>query len=208
MRWQSGRTASERRLLRRTGHSSLARLNGRASYEGMNALILYNQIGWLRNASQLLRRAGANATPGESWSVQPWRTDIIRFPAAAEAALAEAIDSDLIVLAGLGIDSLAGWVGEWLQRWVLLRKVEDAALVVINGGDSEGLIVQTAPWLTEFAACHGLALISNDSDASISTGRQRLGAPLCPTSEVGHNEPNWNWQKGQELRVQTHGTNQ
>ena len=174
----------------------------------MNALILYNQMGWLRSASQVLRRAGTNATPSESWNLQPWRTDILRFPAAAEAALAESIDSDLIVLAGLEIDSLSGWVGEWLQRWVPLRKVEDAALVVINGGYGEGLIVQTAPWLTEFAARHGLALICNDSDANINACRQRLAALLYPTSEVGYNEPNWNWQKGQEFTIQSHGTNQ
>ena len=54
-------------------------------------------------AGLVLGRAGRHANLDESWDLKPWRTDIIRFPSAAEKALAEAMDADLMVLAGLRV---------------------------------------------------------------------------------------------------------
>jgi len=54
-------------------------------------------------AGLVLGRAGRHANLDESWDLKPWRTDIIRFPSTAEKALEEAMDADLMVLAGLRV---------------------------------------------------------------------------------------------------------
>ncbi len=88
-----------------------------------------------------------------------WRTDVLRVASAADEALIEALDADLIVFAGSGAYSLPAWLEEWLKRWVMRREIEDVALGVIRDTNAGTLAVPAIPQLCRFAAHHGLSFI-------------------------------------------------
>ena len=92
--------------------------------------------------------------------MKPWRVDILRLPSAADEALMEAADADLIVLAGPQAYPLPTWLKEWLERWAKRRQVRDVALAVMRGGTGGEISRPSAPpELFSFAARHGLRLI-------------------------------------------------
>ena len=130
----------------------------------MNALIIYDELEWVFKAGNALRYAARNANIKVSWDIKPWRTDILKFPRAADKALVEAARADFLVFAGARLDLLAVWFGEWLERWVMRRKIEDVALVVMNRRSSEGLALTATSWLSKFAANHRLGFVSHAFD--------------------------------------------
>lgn len=122
----------------------------------MNALILYDEFSQLREANRILRSAMQNANGCACWDITPWHVNVLRFPQAADHALAEAAHADLIFFAALRPDSLVPWLEEWLQQWASRRQVNDAALVAMNYPPAP-----SASWLAPFAEQHGLTLITN-----------------------------------------------
>jgi len=78
---------------------------------------------------------------------------------AAGEALKEATDADLIVFAGPQAYQSPAWLKEWLECWAERRQVEDAALVVMRGGDGGKIASPAAPELSRFALRHGLSFI-------------------------------------------------
>lgn len=125
----------------------------------MNALIIYDELEWAFKARNALRHAAHNANLSVSWEVKPWRTDILKMARAADKALVEARHAEFIVFAGVQLDSLTAWLGEWLERWAMRREIEDVALVVMNRRNSEGPVLGGQSWLSKFAANHRLGFI-------------------------------------------------
>lgn len=131
----------------------------RQAGQNMNALIIYDELEWVLKAGNTLRRALHKANVSLSLEIKPWRTDILKFARAADKALEEAERADFIVFAGVRLDLVAAWFGEWLERWVVRREIEEVALVVINRKTSENFVFASPSWLSKFAANHGLGLI-------------------------------------------------
>ena len=125
----------------------------------MNALIIYDELEWAFKARNALRHAAHNANLSLSWDIKPWRTDILKMARAADKALGEALHADFIVFAGVQLDSLATWLGEWLERWVIRREIEDVALVVMNRRNPEDLVLRDQSWLSKFAVNYRLGFI-------------------------------------------------
>ena len=125
----------------------------------MKALIIYNDFARAARAAAALQHATWSANIAADWDLKPWRMDVLRFPSAADEALIEAADADLIVFAGSGAYSLPTWLKEWLNRWVMRREIEDVALAVIRDIDAGTLAVPAVPELCRFAARHGLSFI-------------------------------------------------
>ncbi|HWW00503.1 MAG TPA: hypothetical protein VNZ64_12460 [Candidatus Acidoferrum sp.] len=127
----------------------------------MKALIIYDDLTGATRATAALKRSAWRASVRADWDIKPWRTDALKFPSVADQALIEAADADLIVLAGPQAHSLPTWLEEWLNRWVIRRNIEDAALAVLDEESARVLVAPGAPHLSQFAEGHGLSLITD-----------------------------------------------
>jgi len=122
----------------------------------MNAVIFYDKFDFAAKAKAILERAAHRTDETTHWSVKPWRVDMLKLPPAAEAALAEAAEAHLIVLAVCQVQSV---LVDWLERWATCRQVQEAALAVWSGGNADTCSARAAPELSQFAGRHGLGLI-------------------------------------------------
>ena len=131
----------------------------------LNAVILYDTFDFAALASAMLKRAAQRADETIPWSVSPWRVDILKLPPASEAALAEAAEAHLILLALRRVQSILPCLVDWLEQWAARRRFQEAALAVWGGGSAETLPARAAPTLMPFASRHGLRLILDEEHA-------------------------------------------
>ena len=124
----------------------------------MKALIIYDDFAGAARAGAALQHAMWSANVISDWDIRPWRTDVLRVASAADEALIEAADADLIVFAGSAY-SLPTWLKEWLKRWVRRREIKDVALAMIRSMDAGTFAVPAIAQLSRFAARHGLSFI-------------------------------------------------
>ena len=71
----------------------------------------------------MLERVAHGTGESTHWSIKLWRMDMLKLPSATEAALAEAADAHLILLAMLQSQSLLPWLVDWLEQWARCRQV-------------------------------------------------------------------------------------
>jgi hypothetical protein len=130
----------------------------------MNVVIIYDRFDFAAKANAMLERAAHGTDEIMKWSVRPWRVDMLKLPPAAEAALVEAADAHLIVLAGRKVQALPPWLADWLERWAASRQVQEAALAVWDDENADTGPARETAELSQFARRHGLSLIL-DADA-------------------------------------------
>ncbi len=129
----------------------------------MNAVIIYDRFDFAVQAKAMLERAVHGTGEATHWSARPWRVDILKLAPAAEAALAEAEEAHLIVLALCQVQSSLPWLVNWLERWAACRQVQEAALAVWDTGNADAPPVRWTPELSQFAGRHGLSLLFDDN---------------------------------------------
>jgi hypothetical protein len=126
----------------------------------MNAVIIYDEFDYAAKAKAMLERAAHRTDETTHWGVRLWRVDVLKLPPAAEAALAEATEAHLIVLAVRQVQFL---LMDWLERWAACRQVQEAALALWDAGNADTRSARAAPELLQFAGHHGLSLIFDDN---------------------------------------------
>jgi hypothetical protein len=124
----------------------------------MKALIIYDEFASAVKASTALRLAAHLAKFRAHLNIRPWRADILTFELAAEEALMEAVDADLIVLAGSGLYSFL-WLKDWLETWADRRQARDCALVMVGNKIENKGSAREALELYLFAKKQGLDFI-------------------------------------------------
>jgi hypothetical protein len=129
----------------------------------INAVIIYDEFDYATKAKATLERAAHRMDETTHWGVRLWRVDMLKLPPAAEAALAEATEAHLIMLAVRQIQSLLPWLMDWLERWATRRQIQEAALAVWVGGSADTRLARASPELSQFAGHHGLSLIFDDN---------------------------------------------
>jgi len=142
----------------------------------MNALIIYDNFSSATTALATIQHAAHRAELNTQWNIKPWRVDVLRFPLAADEALEEAADADLIVFAGPQTYQPPTWLKEWLECWAKLRQVGDAALAVICDRTGGGQSAPAAPELSRFAVRHGLSFITESENV-----REHVAASVVRT---------------------------
>lgn len=125
-------------------------------------MIIYDDVDFAAKANAMMESAADRSDQGVHWKVMPWRLDMLRGSPTSDAALTEASNAHLIVLAMRRGESLPVGLLEWLEAWATRRQVQDAALAMLEDGDA--LSVPTIPELNEFAQRHGLGFILDDGD--------------------------------------------
>jgi len=110
-------------------------------------VLLYDDVAWARVARAAVSRIAFECGQTQT-SVVPWRADLLEQTRFAEAALAEAVDADLILLAPARTLFLPVWLNRWLDVWATCRTVPDAAvgLLVPPGVSDAVLRVELEPW--------------------------------------------------------------
>jgi hypothetical protein len=123
------------------------------------------------------------------WDIKPWRAGVLRLPVAADEALLEAIDADVIALADIpGSEQIR--LMDWLKCWSALRQTAEAALVVTRA-NLEGKFAAIRRELFSFAAQNKLDLMIEANPAVgvdpvtsvfVTTRRE---SPVVPLSAQG-----------------------
>jgi hypothetical protein len=129
----------------------------------VSAVIIYHNVDFAAKAKAMLERATYETGETLHCSIKPWRVDMLKLPPLAEAALAEAAEAHLVLLAGIQSQTLLPWLVDWLEQWAKCRQVHEAALGVWDGGDPETGSARAATELSSFAGRHGLRLIFDDN---------------------------------------------
>jgi len=129
----------------------------------MSAVIIYDKCDFAAKAKAMLERVVHRTDESTHWSFKPWRADILKLPPTAEAALAEAAEAHIILLAVRHVQSLLPWLVDWLERWAKCRQVQEAALAVWDGGNTGTPSAQAEPELSQFTGRYGLSLIFGDN---------------------------------------------
>ena len=153
----------------------------------MNVVIIYDKFDFAAKVNAMLERATHRTDGTMDWSVKLWRADLLKLPPTAEAALAEAVEAHLIMLAVRRIQSLLPWVVDWLERWAARRQVQQAALAVWDGGSTDTRLARSTPELSQFALRHGLSIVFDDNalvgnkSSLVPSDPQKQEVSLIPT---------------------------
>jgi len=125
----------------------------------LRVFLLYDDFELARRAK--LRLDAAAARCGEvQYQVTPWRSDLLEQPAWADAALAEALDADLMLLALGHTVFLPPALQRWLEVWATCRTVPDAAAGLLVPAKTSHATLLLGSELESFARRHGLTWLA------------------------------------------------
>ena len=127
----------------------------------MKAVVI-SDVEFAAKACATLRRVERESAINVCWRVKCWQADAMKEAAFAEKALDETLDAHLLVLQACHARSLPLWLEDWIERWAALRKIEDAALGVINDASATVRINGVSPELSSLIGQHGLKLIMDE----------------------------------------------
>jgi hypothetical protein len=125
----------------------------------MKTLIIYQDFAFAVKANAALQHAAQYSDIRVQWNIRPWRVDLLKFPLAAEEALADALDAHLIVFGSRCAHSFPFWLENWLEQWAKCRQIKDVALAVIHEDSADPLPALATTGLSYFATRHGLNFI-------------------------------------------------
>jgi hypothetical protein len=137
----------------------------------MKAIIICDDFAFMAQAGLALRRAGSRTKASSRWTIKSWPVNATNRSAMADTILVKAADAHLIVIPARRAHSPPGWLREWLERWAALRKIQDAALAVIDDGIEAGFDKTVSAELTALARKHGLSLITDEGDIPKETAK-------------------------------------
>ncbi len=130
----------------------------------LKAAIIYDNFDLATGAKATLERAVQGAGEDNQrtqWSTRVWRANLLALPEFANAALTEAADAHLLVLALREAQSTSFPLMNWLERWAKCRHEPDAALALWDGGSR--LPATEIAELSRFAQQHGLSFILDNN---------------------------------------------
>jgi hypothetical protein len=136
-------------------------------HSGPAILIIYDNFFFAERANALFQDAAYQA---EQPKVTLWRLDGLRLSLEADRALVEAADARLIVFAGQRTQSLPFWLENWLEKWIVCRRIKSAAFAVIGGKNGEALTLPARPELFHFTTKHGLNFVVYENLAAQGRG--------------------------------------
>jgi hypothetical protein len=102
----------------------------------MKAVVCYDDFTLAANAKVMLEHAALEARAAAKWNVRPWRLDMLNHKAVADEALADAVRADLVLVVTADTCAAPGCLQDWLDSWVVCRRVSDAALGLLCASPS------------------------------------------------------------------------
>jgi len=102
----------------------------------LKAVIICDDFAFASKADATLRRVGYQAGADIQWIIKCWPVNALKDTVLAQETLAETLDAHLIIFPARCAQSLPSWVLDWLESWATQRKIQAAALGVINDADA------------------------------------------------------------------------
>jgi hypothetical protein len=96
-------------------------------------VIIYESFAGAMQATSALREIAASLSVDIDWHIEAWRLDLLKFPPTADKALDDAEPAHLVLIANLAFASFPSWLKNWLERWISLRQIRLALLVILHG---------------------------------------------------------------------------
>ena len=158
----------------------------------LKAAVIYDDFDFAARAAALLERVAIRADEAMKWDVKPWRLDVLKSSALANAALGETAEADLIVVALRKTPSPPDELVGWLESWAMKRQTVDAAVMMLCPEENAE---STPLWreLKEFAERQGLPflgsrILRDDEDSMAFVHglwqQKQPSQPVVPTSEL------------------------
>ena len=124
----------------------------------LKAAVIYDDFDFAARAAALLERVAIRVDEAMKWNVKPWRKDVLKSSALANAALGETADADLIVVALRQTPAPPKELIGWLESWAMKRQIADAALMALCPEETAASM-SFGPELKEFAERQGLSFL-------------------------------------------------
>lgn len=151
----------------------------------LKAFLLYDDFTLARRAKWRLEEAAAHC--GESdCIVLPWRADLLDDPALADAALADALDAELMLLALGHTVFLPATVQRWIEVWAVSRTVPDAALALLTPPKASSAAMLLGAELEALARRHGLTWLPSLPSAAGAGADESSAAMLADLHQREH----------------------
>jgi hypothetical protein len=116
---------------------------GFAELSRINVVVVYHDFAAGLRAKAFCDYLGKRFSPEFQIGFKLWRFDILELAICRKAALAEAANADIMVIAAESSSPLPASLMGWLEDWAMQHAVEDAALILLlehaAGADSESL---------------------------------------------------------------------
>ena len=93
------------------------------------------------------------------WTAKCWPVDALNNPIIIEESLVVARDAHLIVLPANLAKSIPLWFLRWLERWAMLRYIQEAAVGILEPTHTSRIETPMHPQLIAFVRKHGLTQI-------------------------------------------------
>lgn len=129
----------------------------------MNAIILYDDFELATKANAILGHAMRHTDETAQWNVKPLRVNLLTLTDLASAALDDAADAHLVVLALREAEPLHASLVDWLDQWAAHRQVADVALALFGGRSGVEQLAPATPELAHFAERNGLSFLFDES---------------------------------------------
>jgi hypothetical protein len=130
----------------------------------MKAVIFCDGPGFAARARSILLRVGRRPEVDVRWIVKPWPIAALGQTASSQNIRSEVEDAHLVVISGDQARLLPRHLRNWLVQWATHRRIEEAAVGVIDESDHPGF--QAFFDLERLIDEHGLSLVTRQTPAA------------------------------------------
>ena len=146
----------------------------------MKAVIFCDGLGFATRVRSILRRVGCRPEVDVHWAVRAWPIAALDHPASSRNIQSEVQDAHLVVISGDQARSLPRPLRNWLKQWATHRRIEQAAVGVIDDSDDPPSALGAFCDLERLIDEYGLNLI---------TGQTRRTKQHAEISSIFSEEP-------------------
>ena len=144
----------------------------------MKAIIIYDNLAFVAKAIIRIQHLGCRPELDVYWTTKGWPITNLEHATKAEKSLIDAADAHLILMPAQLAHAFPFHLREWLERWIALRQIQDAALAVLGDGTHSDFPKTVSPELTMLALEHNLNFIVDQDTASGGVAKVPVRFPL------------------------------
>lgn len=131
----------------------------------LKAIIICDDFAFVAHANAALQRVGSRPNVKVQWQIKSWPVNVLRQATMAKRAFSDAADAHLIVIPARHAKAPPPCLRDFLERWAGRRRIHEAAVAVISGGNDVGVANKLSPALTLMVRKHGLNFIADEGAA-------------------------------------------
>lgn len=146
----------------------------------MKAVIFCDGFGFADRAHSILRRVGRHPNVDVRWIVKAWPIAALNHAVSSRNIRSEVEDAHLVVISGDQARSFPRQLRDWLQQWATHRRIEQAAV---------GVIDESGHPAAELEAFYDLEQLIDEYGLNLITGQTRRARQRIQISATFSEEP-------------------